>query len=308
LKYFIILWLVLAGPAGAAAELVLHDDLGRTLTLTRPVTRVAILGEFAAELVTALGADDMVIGRAHWLSWPPSLAAKPHLGLQSQPNLEVLLSWQAELILIDAHSRQVLPILQKLNLPVMVYQGRDLPDLKRAVGDLGQALRQPQKASELLAFIAQVEQTLQACSQESSRPALVAFTESGPPYYDVLGMRPLLARAGLSPSVPNSFSPEWLLRQSAELVILVVWHGQENLSSKYESLRQRPELSQVRQLQLLDSRLAFNLQALAGVLYLAKWCHPQAQFDPRKFHQTLWQQFFGLPLAGAYVYPDDSLP
>jgi iron complex transport system substrate-binding protein len=302
-----LLLLLLTMPGPAAAAIALRDDLGQTLTLPAPAARVAVLGELAAELITALGANDLVIGRAHWLSWPPSLAAKPHLGLQSQPNLEILLSWRPDLILIDAHSRQVLPVLRELKLPVLVYQGRDLPDLRRAVEDLGQALQRPQRAAQLLAFIAQVEQTLQACSREAARPALLAFTEDGPPYYDMLAMRPLLARAGLSSRLPNSFSPEWLAAQSAELVILAVWHNGEDLRSQYQRLRQRPELSRVTQLKLLDSKLAFNLQALAGALYLAKWIHPQARFEPREFHRQLWR-FFELPLNGAYVYPEDGQP
>ena len=302
-------WL-LAGQA-MAAPLVITDDLGREIKLSAPARRVVVLGDFAAELVVALKAQNLLVGRARWVSWPPEVGALPHLGLQTQPNLEVLLSWQPDLILADAHLRQALPLLDKLNLPVAIYQGRDMPAIKHAISSLALALARQEQGAKLMAFVNEVE-TILAARRLEPQPLLLAFSQHGPPYFDILSVRPLLALAGLINVIPDkgSVNPEWLLYHPPAMAVLVLWRPAAlnlDLAKSWQELGQRPELATIESLYLMDSRLAYNLQALAGLLYLAKWRHPETMgdIDPLKYHQRLWQEFFGMPLLSPMVYPYD---
>ena len=299
------LWL--AAPA-QARDLIIRDDLGRELALNAPAQRVVVLGEFAAELLVALQATDLVIGRAHWISWPEEVAEKPHLGLQAQPNLEVLLSWHADLILADAHYRHSLNMTEKLNIPLLVYQGRDMPSLRQAISQLGQALDRPQQSARLLGFVDEIELLLdEKLGRTEALPMVLAFSEKGPPYYDMLPLQRLFnnARIRSLDSAAGGMSAEWLAAHHPELTVLVLWHQGKTLADIYKHMMSRPELKGLKRLRLMDSQLGFNLQALAGLLYVAKWAHPEqmAEVEPLLYHQRLWSEFFHQPLSGEFVYP-----
>lgn len=309
----LLLSLLLCPAYALAGPLTISDDLGRELTLKHPAARVVVLGDFCAEMVTALKATNLLVGRARWVSWPPQVAKLPHLGLQTQPNLEVLISWQPDLILADAHLRQALPLLEKLNLPVMVYQGRDLAAIRHALNSLSLALDRREQGEKLLAFVDEIASLLnERLDAVAARPMLLSFSEHGPPYYDILATRPLLALARLQNIIPSqgSVNPEWLLFHPPDLAVLALWrpHGvEEQLQASYHSLLKRPELANINELYVMDSRLVYNLQAFAGLLYLAKLRHPEAfaGVRPEDYHARLWRDFFGLELPAPMVYPHD---
>lgn len=305
-----ILLIVIFCPAALAAresQVTLVDDLKRSLTLSMPVKRVVVMGDFAAELLTALDAVDLVVGRSAWINWPPAVAGLPHLGLQGQPNLEVLLAWQPDLVLADAFSRNSLPIMEKLKLPVLVYQGRTLAQIRHAISDMGLILGRRAQAEKLLAFTDEIKAVLDKVASLPPGRAILAYSQTGPPYYDMLAVRPLLAMANLKSQMParGGVGPEWMAQANPEQAILVLWNPPESLRQTYANLRLRPELAGIKNLYLMDSRLAYNLQALVGVLYLAKWCHGREMpgLEPGLYLERLWQEFFKLPLAASYVYP-----
>ncbi len=304
--------LLTIAPA-SAAPITVSDDLGTQLTLNRPAERIVVLCDFAAELVSALEADDLVVGRARWVNWPPQIAARPHLGLSAQPNLELLLNWQPDLVLADSHSRLSLPLLQKFKLPVMVYQGNSMAQIKRAVFDFSRALNRQPQGQKLMNFIEQVEAELKPLASQPPRQALLAFAQHGPPYYNLLAGHAWLAQARLDNLIsgPGGLGAEGFMLLKPDLAILALWQpgvnntARQALRASQAQLRQRPEVAAVKNLHLIDSRLLYNLQALAGALYLAKWCHPQtmAGLQPDVYYQRLRQEFFHLPPACAPVYP-----
>jgi ABC-type Fe3+-hydroxamate transport system substrate-binding protein len=283
-----------AGPAGGAAAsaqpITISDSLGRSISLPAPARRIVVLSDLGAQLVCALGAEDMVIGRARWVVWPPALAARPQLGLQAQPNLEVLLRWQPDLIIADAHFRHALALLSDYKLPVAIFQAQDLPQLKQAAESLGQALARQSESTRLVDFINEIEDMLeQGLEGLEEAPALMLFCAQGPPYYDLLRLQPLFHRARIASRWPageaeraglaGALNPEWLLRAEAPLNILVAWRAAAAGEEEESWIAGRPELARLagqKRLKIMDSRYGFNLTALDGLMRASDWAHPQA--------------------------------
>jgi ABC-type Fe3+-hydroxamate transport system substrate-binding protein len=287
-----LLFCLLPLSSALAQPVIIKDDLGRNIVLAAPARRVVVLSDLGAQLAVALNAEDLLVGRARWVNRPPAIAALPHLGLQSQPNLELLLRWEPDLIIADAHFRQALPLLEKYHLPAVIFQGRDLPQLKHALASLSRALDRPREGRRLLSSIRSLENRLRQSLEGKTKPdTLMLFCAQGPPYYDMLRLQPLFYRAGIislletdkGQGLAGVINPEWLLRAEAPLNILVVWRPEGGSAAENGNMPpQRPELAELSargSLKIMDSHWGFNLAALTGLIQVSAWAHPEETAD-----------------------------
>jgi iron complex transport system substrate-binding protein len=88
--------------AAAAQPRTAVDDLGRTVTLTAPATRIVSMVPSHTDVVCALGACDRLIGRDA-LSDVADAADLPVLGTAFAPDLEALLALEPDLVLVDEY-------------------------------------------------------------------------------------------------------------------------------------------------------------------------------------------------------------
>ncbi|MDR1397624.1 MAG: ABC transporter substrate-binding protein [Desulfarculales bacterium] len=297
----LLFWLLPLSSA-PAQPVVIEDDLGRNIVFAAPARRIVVLSDLGAQLVTALKAEDLVVGRARWVDWPSAIAARPHLGLQSQPNLELLLRWEPDLVIADAHFRQALPLLETYRLPAVIFQGRDLPQLKHAVASLSLILARPREGERLLTFISSIENMLrQGLEGKSTLKTLMLFCAKGPPYYDMLHLQPLFYRAGITSLLENIetksmsgvINPEWLLRTDAPLNILVEWRPEGSGADPSGNIElERPELAELAArdgLKIMGSRWGFNLASLAGLMGVNAWAHPE-ETTVRPLREEYWRR------------------
>lgn len=66
LSLMIVLALALAAPAAVAEGLVLTDMAGRQVVLDAPATRVIALNPADCEILYALGAEEVLVGRGEY--------------------------------------------------------------------------------------------------------------------------------------------------------------------------------------------------------------------------------------------------
>jgi ABC-type Fe3+-hydroxamate transport system substrate-binding protein len=141
-----LLALALLAPACSRAPvssgyLVLVDDAGDTVRLARPATRVASLAPSTTELLFAIGAGPLVVGRTRWCDWPAEAAKVPELGDGIAPSVEAILGVRPDFVVLylSAGNSMAAARLRDLGIPAVQLRTDSFDDLARSAELLGRA-------------------------------------------------------------------------------------------------------------------------------------------------------------------------
>lgn len=139
----------------ATGTLVLQDDTGAEVRLSRPATRIASLVPATTEWLFALGAGRAVVGRTTWCDYPAAAAEIPSLGDGINPNIEAILAVRPDLVLLyqSAGNHPAAARLRGLGIPVLLLRTDRLEDMDRHLALLGRATGLPSAADSLRAAI-----------------------------------------------------------------------------------------------------------------------------------------------------------
>ncbi len=144
-------WLALLPMAGACgpvpdavpvAVITAVDDLGDTVRLGTPATRIVSLIPATTELLFAMGLGDLVVGRTTWCDFPAAARAVPDLGDGLQPNLEAVVSVRPDLVVLYNSTQNVAAAerLRAQGIPAVLLNTdrlADVPRLARLLARLG---------------------------------------------------------------------------------------------------------------------------------------------------------------------------
>ncbi len=109
------------------------DDLGDTVRLALPATRIVSLIPATTELLFALGVGDRVVGRTTWCDYPVAALAVPNLGDGLQPNLEAIVAARPDLVVLYNSSQNVAAAdrLRAQRIPTLLVTTDHLADVPR---------------------------------------------------------------------------------------------------------------------------------------------------------------------------------
>lgn len=97
---FILLLVACSGHQGQVAETdTVTDDYGRTVVVPAAPQRVVSLSPAVTEIMFALGAGDLLVGRTDFCVYPDAAGDIPSIGGISNLNVERILSMQPDLII-----------------------------------------------------------------------------------------------------------------------------------------------------------------------------------------------------------------
>ena len=125
----------------SAGSVRLVDDSGDTLALAAPARRVVSLIPAATEMLFAIGAGPLVVGRTQYCDYPPEAHAVPSLGDGIKPSIEAVLGQDPDLVVLY-HSGQNAAVagrLHELGIPALRLNTdllRDVPRVARMLGTL----------------------------------------------------------------------------------------------------------------------------------------------------------------------------
>ncbi|MCA9538918.1 MAG: ABC transporter substrate-binding protein [Myxococcales bacterium] len=124
-------------PAPAPAALSVVDDAGRTVRLPAPARRVLSLSPSTTELVFAVGAGDLLVGRTVHCDHPPAAAAVPAVGSLFPPDYERILATRPDLVLMLDGSLDVRQRLEARGLTTFVLQPPTVEAVAKALRTVG---------------------------------------------------------------------------------------------------------------------------------------------------------------------------
>jgi iron complex transport system substrate-binding protein len=142
--------------------------------------RIVSLTPSATEVVAALGATDQLVGVDQYSEYPESVTKLPKVGSFLQPNLEVIITLQPSLVIVDDIHGQVAGALHDRGLATVECDMHALPDVKQALRTVGAKLGRDKEAA---AVIEEIDRSLDEAAAKKPakhpRVLVVIDRESG---------------------------------------------------------------------------------------------------------------------------------
>jgi iron complex transport system substrate-binding protein len=133
---------------------VLHDQLGRTVTVARNPARIVSLSPALTEILYAVGCGDRLVLRDGWSDFPPS--ARAVVAIEGfSPNAESILSAQPSLVLTHFPPPTLRTALEGAHVPWLGFAPETLPAVADSIRTVAQACGQDQRGDRVAAAFEQ---------------------------------------------------------------------------------------------------------------------------------------------------------
>lgn len=281
-----VIALLLCAVAVQAATFV--DMVGRRVELAKPPRRIIPLAPSLTEILFALGAGDAVVGVIDYADYPPEAVHRVRVGGGLDPDLEVIVALQPDLVLIaaDANRWETLIQLEQLQIPVFGVKPVGVEGVLVSILMVGEAVGRQTQAQGLMAHM---RQRMAAVSKKVSglaRPRVLCAVWIDP--LIVAGgetvIDDLIHRAGGANIVRTAgfprYSLEALVLDPPDVILLALDRGDLHHG---EALRRLPVWREVRSVRegavrVIDASLTSRPgpRIVDGLELLARLFHPQA--------------------------------
>jgi ABC-type Fe3+-hydroxamate transport system substrate-binding protein len=202
----LLAWVVLAGAVSGcspaqrlAGPVTVVDDAGDTLALAAPARRVVSLIPAATELLFAIGAGPLVVGRTQYCDFPPAAQAVPNLGDGIKPSVEAVVAQRPDLVVLynSGQNAAVAGRLRDLGIPSLRINTDALSSVPRVARMLGVLTGHHPEADSLVAVF---DTALAHATRNTSagRPRVLLLVWEQPPMTIGRGsfLSELIERAG----------------------------------------------------------------------------------------------------------------
>lgn len=324
--------LLLPAASSVAQGLTVADALGRTVTVPRPVRRVACVSSDALEALRILGAGDLAVAVTDTVAREPEfwgrLAALPVVGSWQEVDLERLAALKPDLILAYAKSpgQELEAQLGPLGITVLRLDFYRPSTLEREIEVLGEILdRQAQARAFLDWHRAVLAKVAAARAADPNIPRV--YLESYSPFVAFgpgSGGAELARLAGAENIAKDlrvpfpQVTPEWVLHSDPDVIVKAVPfavygdNGRPRMEKALDEVRGRQGWGNMRAVRqgrvcVLSGDLSSGPPLAVGAAWLAKWLHPATarDLDPAALHREYLRRFQGLPLRGVFALPEE---
>ncbi|HUD28007.1 MAG TPA: ABC transporter substrate-binding protein [Novosphingobium sp.] len=335
-------WLLSRGGGGSApvvaapGAFTFRDDVGRSVTVSTPLRRVAVFNRYDVEFVRAIAGTGVIAGvdagtakeRAYW----PGMERAAIIGQgQSTPNYDAIVALHPDLVLIPRNGSwaEAERILQPLGIPVAVVTAWDVLRHEENARLLGRLFERPEKAEELNRFYRHWRDLL--------AERLKGVTRKRVYMEEVADYRTLLPGSGWHDMIETggglnvfrdvrldgenrgrgnvqgfTVDPEQVIARRPEVILKLepgqyAPHPRAFSRSVLTGIAARPgfsELPAVRdgQVHHMSYYLAGGCSKIVGALQVAKWLYPERfrDVDPDAVMAEWLTRFQHVPAPGGY--------
>ena len=254
-----------AAQASTAEGFVLRDDLGREVAFAHPPRRIVSLLPSVTETVCALGACDKLVATDRFSDWPAEVRALPKAGGLDDPQIEIVVRLQPDLVLIS-DTQRIMDRLRELGVATFALKSERYSSIARTVTALGEILGLADRAALLNRQIdAQVQGlSAQMLARRHGTPPTVYFEVDRTPYaagpssfigelLTLLGARNIVtADLGAFPRL----NPEYIVRNNPDVIMAA--------PADAASLAERPGWSEIRAVK--QQRICYFPQAVRDTI------------------------------------------
>ncbi len=158
-----------------AAPISVKDDLGNTVTLTAPASRIVTLSPSVVEVTYAAGAGDKIVATVDYSDFPASALKIPRVGGHSKINLEAVVAAKPDLVIAweSGNSPSALDKLRQMGIPIFMSQPHKMTDIPGEIERIGVLTGTEATAKKSAADFRQRYQAL--ASKYSNRSPVTVF-------------------------------------------------------------------------------------------------------------------------------------
>jgi iron complex transport system substrate-binding protein len=313
------------------------------MTIPLPVKRIAALSDAVAEILCAMGVQDLIVARCG-ATMPPSITSVPSVGDNDYaPNVEALLALKPDIIFADS----MLPYnptsynqLKSAGIPVYIIDTTNpeptnpsqmtkdqlynsLSPIDFTCGLMQNFTAIVGHQAEATAYInwAQSYNKLVKDRIYSLTPSqqVKVFLEWYDYPYQTFVTQSIYQAGGINIAENQTvyspvLTPEFVVQQNPSVIIEYVLSPTHNINdfiAARNAILNRPATQNTTAVQLgrvyvIDWSARDGVRGVIGYLYWAKWVQPSlfSDINPASVNQELNQKFFGTSIAGTFGYPE----
>ncbi|MGI5891873.1 MAG: ABC transporter substrate-binding protein [Bacillota bacterium] len=117
-----------------SANNTLVDILGNQIVVDEPIQRIVSLSPAATEILYAIGADEYLLANTIYCNYPEQANNKPKIGDFSNPNMELILSYEPQLVLTASGVQEnIINKFRELNIPVFSLDAYNVEDVLKNI-------------------------------------------------------------------------------------------------------------------------------------------------------------------------------
>ena len=176
---FLCAALLCACVPALAEGVTITDMTGREIVLEEPVERIVALMASDVEIIYALGAGDLLVGRGEYCDWPAEVLDKPVVKSGAETNLEEILALEPQVVIMATMAQTVdqVEALEKAGVKVIVSDAQNLEGVYTAISMIGQITG---KTAEAEALNQQMKDTFDGIRAKAENTGKTVYFEVSP--------------------------------------------------------------------------------------------------------------------------------
>lgn len=132
-------WALLYVAGVQAAPISVKDDIGLTVVLPAPASRIVALSPSVVEVTYAAGAGDKIVATVEYSDYPASALKIPRVGGHSKIDLEAVIAAKPDLVIAwqSGNSPSAIEKIRQLGIPVYISQPHKMTDIPGEIERIG---------------------------------------------------------------------------------------------------------------------------------------------------------------------------
>ena len=141
-----------AEPETAEPAVTLTDMAGREITLDEPATRIVALTPSDCEILYAIGAGDLLVGRGKYCDYPAEVLDIPAVESGSDTNIEQIVELQPQVLIMStmAQTDEQVQQLEAAGIHVVVSDAQDIDGVYTAINMIGELVGKQDEAASVV--------------------------------------------------------------------------------------------------------------------------------------------------------------
>ena len=139
-------------PETAEPAVTLTDMTGREITLDEPATRIVALTPSDCEILYAIGAGDLLVGRGKYCDYPAEVTEIPAVESGSDANIEQIVELQPQVLIMSTMSQtdEQVQQLEAAGIHVVVSDAQDIDGVYTAINMIGELVGKQDEAASVV--------------------------------------------------------------------------------------------------------------------------------------------------------------
>ena len=131
------------------------DMTGREVQVPQPVERIVALSAADCEVLYAVGAGDMLVGRGEFCNYPAEVMEKPSVQSGYETNIEQIIALQPQVLLMStmAQTEEQIAQLEKAGVAVVVSDAHTIEEVYQSIKIIGELTGHQDQANVVINYM-----------------------------------------------------------------------------------------------------------------------------------------------------------